>query len=103
MRKRLVPFLALTIALCCVMVAADASAVCARCSYGQQKCVDVNYPWADYCEWLPEEHDCYLEGECLGRMAEARMALSSEFVVASVERLDEPSTPADATRTASLR
>jgi hypothetical protein len=103
MRKRLVPFLALTIALACLVVATDASAVCARCSYGQKKCVDVNYPWADYCEWIPEEQDCYLEGECLARMAASKMALSAEYTVASVERIDEPAPVANATLVAALK
>ena len=101
--KKLFPLLVLAVLCCCLFVASDASAQCLRCSYGQQRCVDVSYPWADYCEWLPEVQDCYLEGQCLARLAESKLALSSEFRVVSVERIDEPSAPKDETRIAMKR
>ena len=100
MSKRLIPLLVLAVL---VMTAPAAMAThCERCKPLNHTCVAATaIPGWDLCYWDDFE-GCVLGTECEPHAAALSLSLASEYTVASVERLDEPATPAAQTRIASI-
>jgi hypothetical protein len=86
MKKRLIPLLVL------ILVASIAPSAmanhCERCKLVANECAWVaDYGWA-ICDY-DTGGNCYTQNRC-GPHAAAVQPLASEFMVASVERIDEP-------------
>ena len=96
MKKRLIPLLVLTIVLA-VAPAAMANH-CERCRPVPQDCRIFSNFGYELCYW--DATGCHVETPC-GDHSVASNDLSSEFAVASVERLDEPQTAASESLVAS--
>jgi hypothetical protein len=98
MLKRMIPLLVLAL----VMTAAwPAAAACLRCRPTKQDCVPTLTTGYTHCEWDVAAGECDRFGPCTaGGLASE--ALSAEFTVASVERLDEAQPAPAEIRTTSL-
>ena len=101
MKKRLIPLLVLIILVLGIAPAAMANH-CERCRIVANECAWVaDYGWA-ICDY-DIAGNCYTQNRCGPHATAAVQPLASEFLVASVERLDEPQQPDSATiRVASL-
>lgn len=97
MLKRTIPLL-FAFAFVLVAVAPDAMANhCVRCRFSidSQWCLFGTFIGGTACE-VDEFGNCYETGQCDHFSASLRTPLSSEFEVASVERLDETPAPDEA-------
>lgn len=97
------------IALLAVVMLSVAIGPAAMASYCY-RCKIVPLPEVSYCiehtsqqfmgwtECYEDETGCFVSGDrCYGQVAELSTPLTTEYAVASVERLDEPTTAASAT------
>lgn len=101
MKKQWILLLVLAIAL--TSAPAAMAAHCQRCRPLTQSCGPAPNFGYQTCEWDVFENNCYLVTACGSHLnAAPSEPLASEYTVASVERLDEPNAPADATQVASL-
>jgi len=98
--KRLIPLLVLAIAV----TAAPAAMAnhCTRCNPIVEDCVHISNFGFEICEFDPFTFTCYTELPCGSHVVAEPEPLAAEFTVASVERIDEPKTPASETRIAAL-
>ena len=78
-----------------------AMAKCLRCKPAILACGEAATGW-EYCEWT-WDNNCITHTACTSLLAAAPLEpLAAEYVVASVERLDEPQAAASETLVASL-
>lgn len=96
MKKPFVPLLVLAVVLA---VAPAAMAECLRCRPIQHLCEPTTVGGFEYCVW--GTITCSVDWYCYDQAPPTVAPLASEFVVASVERLDEPHTVAPETLVAS--
>lgn len=98
MKKRLIPLLVLTL----IIATAPAAMAnhCLRCKPIVEDCVGIfNFGFL-FCEW--DIDHCVTSDPC-GSHLLPEAPLATDFVVASVERLDEPNKDASKTLVATLR
>jgi hypothetical protein len=91
--KRLLSLFALTLIVLVGVAPAALADHCHRCSSGGTKCLPAfGSGGAMWCDDITTPGTCVLTGWCTGPhpLIEAEDPLGAEFIVASVERIDEP-------------
>lgn len=87
MKKHLILLLVVAIAL---TLAPVAMAQCQKCKPAILACADVETGGYEFCKWTVD-NNCYYNTPCTSFQAgEPSEPFAAEYIVASVERLDEP-------------